>query len=106
MESKENSIDIIVLQVVKVLDIGIFIVEGKGGLYKLSKRESKIYLNNNLLRYSKGEEISCCLKRKEAKAKIVERKDSLYRVSSLDYRSRLTGIELYYYCYIRLYEDC
>jgi len=68
-----------VLRVVKVLSMDVVIVLGQERLSKLQRRKSKIDSNNNLLRYSKGEETSYCVKKKEEEDKIRERKDSLYR---------------------------
>ena len=68
-----------VLRVVKVLSIDVVIVRGQGRLYKPWRRKSKIDSNNNLLRYSKGEEISYCIKKKEEEDKTRGKKDCLYR---------------------------
>ena len=79
---------------------------GQERLSILQRGKSKIYFNYNLLRYSKGEEASCYIKRKEGKVKIVERKNSIYKYHSLDYRTRWTGIELHYHSCIKLCNNC
>ena len=76
--------------VVRVLDIKPGQGRGQGGLSRPRGQTYKYIRENNLLRYSKGKETSCCVNRKGTKVREVEPEDSLYRDPAPDYRTRET----------------
>ena len=62
-----------------MLGMDVVMVEESEDLSRPQRGESRIYSNNNLLKYSKEKKTSCCIKIKKEEGKTRRRKDSLYR---------------------------